>query len=358
MPFLVLHIVFSFVLDLMHVVTQSDHDRALELLLLRQQLRLYERKAKQPRPSRPEKVLLASLAAKLPDPSRVCLVFTPATLLRWHREIIKRTWTFATTPKTGRPPTPADCVELILRLAQENPRWGYGKLQGELLKLGHRVSRSAIKRLLRQHRLPPAPERGRSTWRDFVGHYREYIVACDFFTVDTLFLQRLYVLCFIELGSRRVHLAGCTANPDAAWVTQQARQFSWHLQEREPGSVRYLLHDRDGKFAAGFDTVFASEGIAVIKTPVRAPNANAVAERVVRTIRAECLDQLLIINQRHLTFVLKQYVAYYNHRRPHQGLGQALPAPLAPVLTAPAAPEQVRCRPVLGGLIHDYAVAA
>jgi putative transposase len=183
-------------------------------------------------------------------------------------------------------------------------------------------------------------------------------VACDFFTVDTLFLQRLFVPFFIELDTRRVHLAGCTATPDAAWVTQQARQFSWHLQDDRPGAVRFLIHDRDSKFVAGFDTVFASEGIEVIRTPARAPNANALAERVVCSIRAECLDHLLILNRRHLRFVLTQYLAYYNHRRPHQGLGQALPVPLAPAPTSPAAPEQVRCHPILGGLIHDYAVAA
>jgi putative transposase len=297
MPFLALHAVCSFLLDLAHVLTRSEQEKSVELVLLRQQLRLYERKTTQPRPSRCEKVLLASLAARLPDLSRVALVFSPATLLRWHREIVKRKWTFDNRPRRGRPPISAACAELMLRLARENPRWGYGKIQGELRKLGHRVSRSAIKRLLRQHGLPPAPERGTSTWRDFVGHYRDYIVACDFFTVDTLCLQRLYVLCFLELGSRRLHLAGCTAAPDAAWVTQQARQFSWQLQEREPGSVRYLLHDRDGKYAAGFDIVFASEGIEVIRTPVRAPNANAYAERVIRSIRAECLDRLLILNQ-------------------------------------------------------------
>jgi len=176
--------------------------------------------------------------------------------------------------------------------------------------------------------------------------------------VDTVFLQRLYVLYFIELGSRRVHLAGCTASPDAAWVTQQARQFSWQLQDGDPGAIKFLIHDRDGKFAAGFDTVFAAEGIEVIKTPVRAPNANAYAERVIRSVRQECLDHLLILNRAHLACVLRQYVAYYNHRRPHQGLGQALPVPLAPGPTGPAAPEQVICRPVLGGIIHDYAVAA
>ena len=254
MPFLVIHVVLSFLLD-----------------LVRQQLRLYERQARQPRPSRWENVALASLAAKLPDLSRVALVFTPATLVRWHREIVKRRWTFGNCPKGGRPPVSAACVELLLRLARENPRWGYGKLQGELLKLGHRVSRSAIKRLLRAHRLPPAPKRGTSTWRAFLGHYREYTVACDFFTVDTLCLQRLYILFFIELGTRPVHLAGCTASPDAAWVTQQARQFSWRLQDGDPGAIKFLIHDRDGKFAAGFDTIFRSEGIAVLKTPAQAP---------------------------------------------------------------------------------------
>jgi putative transposase len=357
MPFLVLHVVCSFLLDLLHALRRSDHDQTIEVVLLRQQLRLYERQAKQPRPSRWEKVVLATLAARLPNLSRVCLVFTPATLLRWHREIVRRKWTFDNHPKRGRPPVSDACVELTLRLARENPRWGYGKLQGELGKLGHQVARSTIKRILRQQGLPPAPERGRSIWRAFLGHYREYIVACDFFTVDTLFLTRLYVLFFIELGSRRVHLAGCTATPDAAWVTQQARQFSWHLQDGEPGAVRFLLHDRDGKFAAGFDTVFASEGIAVIRTPVRAPNANAYAERVIRSVRQECLDHLLVLNRRHLAFVLRQYVAYYNERRPHQGLGQRPPAPTTDPATSPAAPEQVQCRPVLGGLLRDYAVA-
>jgi hypothetical protein len=180
MPFLVLHVVCSFLFDLLHALRRNDHDKTIEVVLLRQQLRLYERQAKQPRPARWEKVVLATLAARLPDLSQVCLVFTPATLLRWHREIVKRKWTFDNRPRRGRPPTSAACVELIVRLARENPRWGYGKLQGELLKLGHRVSRSAIKRLLRQHGLPPAPERGASTWRAFLGHYREYMVACDF----------------------------------------------------------------------------------------------------------------------------------------------------------------------------------
>ena len=183
-------------------------------------------------------------------------------------------------------------------------------------------------------------------------------MACVCFTVDTVCLQRLSVLCFIELGTRRVHFAGCTATPDAAWVTQQARQFSWQLQDGAPGAVRFLLHDRDGTFAAAFDTVFAADGIAVIKTPVRAPNANAYAERLIRTVRAECLDRLLILNRAHLTVVLRQFFAYYNHRRPHQGLAQQAPIPLRSSPSAPAAPERGRYRPLAGGVIRDYASAA
>lgn len=358
MPFRGLHVVFSFFLDLIHVLLRSDHVKDLELLLLRQELRLYERKAKQPRPSRWEKLALAAVAATLPDLSRVCLVFTPATLLRWHREIVKQRCTFNNAPKPGRPPTSAAFVELILRLAHENPRWGYGKLQGELGKLGHRVAITTIKRILRHHGLPPAPERGHSTWRTFLARYRGYMVACDFFTIDTLCLQRLSILFFIELGTRRIHLAGCTATPDAAWVTQQARQFTWHLHDGDPGAVRFLLDDHDGKFAAGFDTVFASGGMEVIKTPVQAPNAYAYAERVLRSLREECLDHLLVLHWADLTFVLKRYLDYYNHRRPHQGLGQQPAVPTTAPPTSPAAPERVRLRSVLGGLLHDYAVAA
>ena len=180
----------------------------------------------------------------------------------------------------------------------------------------------------------------------------------DFFTVDMLFLQRLYILFLIELGPRRVHLSGCTANPNADWVTRQARQFSWHLQDGDPGSVRYLLHARDGTFAAGFDTVFASEGVEVMETPVRAPNAHAYAERPVRSIREECLDHLRIRNQPHLLLVLRRYLVHYNQRRPHQGLGQQPPVPIVELLQSPAVPERVRCRPVLGGLIRDDHLAA
>ena len=193
MPFLALHIVLSFLLDLAHVLTRSDHDQALELVLLRQQLRLYERQARQPRPSRWEKVILATLAGKLPDLSGVGLIFTPATLLRWHREIVKRKWTFDNRPRRGRPPVSAACVELIVRLARENPRWGYGRLQGELGKLGHPLGRSTIRDVLKRHGVSPAPTRRRqpSSWRAFLRRHQDQFLACDFFTVETLFMKTI-----------------------------------------------------------------------------------------------------------------------------------------------------------------------
>ena len=180
-------------------------------------------------------------------------------------------------------------------------------------------------------------------------HYREQILACDFFTVLTLFLKTLYVLFFIEVGSRRVHFAGCTAHPNGEWVTQQGRQMAWALEER-PEPIRFLLHDNDGKFTKAFDTVFASERIKVIHTPYRAPNANASAERWVRTVREECLAKILVLNEGHLYRVMREYVVYYNEIRPHQGLEQQIPeAPTPPAVRGP-----IRCRDVLGGIIHDY----
>ncbi|MBK9747523.1 MAG: transposase [Chloroflexi bacterium] len=237
---------------------------------------------------------------------------------------------------------------LILQIARENPRMGYDKIQGELMKLGFVVDPTTVKNVLRPHRLMPAPQRGRSSWRTFLKHYRQQMIACDFFTVETLQLQTLYVLFFIELGPRRVHLAGCATHPDNAWATQQARQLVWQLDEsRIPMCL--LIHDRDSKFTTSFDQVFVSEGIDIVQTPFRAPRANAVAERWVRSVRQVCLDHLLILNQGHLTRVLKEYIDYYNVSRPHQGLDQQAPFPRS------RCPQGViRCRDVLGGILHDY----
>ena len=253
----------------------------------------------------------------------------------------------------GRPPVERRVRELVLRLARENPRWGYPRIAGELLKLGVHVSPSTVRRLLLAAGLKPAPRRNGPSWREFLRQQATSVLACDFFTVETITLRRYYVLFFIELGSRRVHLAGCTTNPTGAWVTQQARNLSFTgVLER----TRFLIHDRDSKFSANFDEVFGNEGIKVIHTPVRAPRANAYAERFVRTVRAECLDWLLILGRRHLEHVLRRYVTHYNAERPHRAL--ALRTPTGYDKHDRPAANTIERRDLLGGLIHEYRAAA
>jgi transposase InsO family protein len=226
------------------------------------------------------------------------------------------------------------------------------------LHLGVRVSATAIRTTLRRHGLGPAPRRTTTTWRVFLHQQAAGIVACDFFTVDTIWLRRLYVLFFIELDTRRVHLAGATANPDSAWVTQQARNLLLALEERGR-RLRFLLRDRDAKFSRAFDDVVGSEGAEVLLTPVQAPNANAYAERWIRTVRAECLDWLLVVGRRHLDQVLRVYVAHYNQHRPHRALGLEPPDPAAGFrIIAEDHRARVQRRDLLGGLLHEYRRAA
>jgi hypothetical protein len=277
-------------------------------------------------------------------------LFKPETMLRWHRDLVARKWTFKRQNRDARPRTDPALEQLVVRLAQENVRWGYARLRGELLKLRHRLGETTIAAILERHGILPAPQRaGSSGWRQLMRHYKAQILACDLFTVDTLFLQTVYVFFFIELGSRLVHLAGCTSHTDANWMTQQARNMVWRLEERE-SDIHFLIHDNDSTFAPAFDSVFQATGVHVIHTPFRAPNANAYAERWVRTVREECLDHLFILSEGHLRRVLVEYVAYYNHARPHQGLQQQAPIPF------PQTPDEgaIDCRDVLGGILHDY----
>jgi len=241
----------------------------------------------------------------------------------------------------------------VLRLARENPRWGHRRICGELGKLGFRVSPTSVRRLLARARLGPAPRREGPTWREFLRAQAASIVACDFFTVETMFLRRYYVLFFIAHASRRVWLAGCTTNPTGPWVTQQARNLGLHFAEHD---VRFLIRDRDSKYSGPFDEVFHSEGIRIVKTPVRAPRANAIAERFVRTVRAECLDWLLVLNRRHLERVLRDYVDHYNRERPHRALELRPPTADARGESSPVG--EICRRDRLGGLIHEYYQAA
>jgi transposase InsO family protein len=281
---------------------------------------------------------------------------TPTTLLRWHRHLVARHWTYP--GQIGRPPISGEIRDLVLRLARENPRWGYQRIVGEISGLGLAVSATTAKKILREAGLGPAGSRSGPSWRAFLRGQAKSMLAIDFFTVETITLQRLYELFFIEIGSRRVHLAGCTANPTGPWVTQQARQFAWTLHEQQ-SSFRFLIRDRDSKFTRDFDAIFRSEGIQIIKTPVRAPKANAFAERFVRTARAECLDWLMIINRRHLEHVLRVFTHHYNTHRPHRALHLTPPAPTAKnVNPTPPPLPRIERRERLGGLIHEYHAAA
>jgi putative transposase len=222
--------------------------------------------------------------------------------------------------------------------------------------LGVTVSATTVRTWLRAAGLGPAGTRKGMTWREFIRTHRHSLLAVDFFTVDTMWLERLYVLFFLELGSRRVHLAGCTAHPTAPWVIQQARQFTWTLADR-PEPVRFLIRDRDQKFTSAFDEVFRSDGIEIVRTPFRAPQANGVAERFVRTVRSECLDWLLVLNREHLHLVLRVFADHYNGHRPHRTLRLTPSKPIAPPV-AEWSGGQVQRRDRLGGVIHEYGVAA
>ena len=331
---------------------QDSGTKDLEILVLRHQLRVLRRTSGPPRYRARDRVLLAAASCLIPRDRWVAFLVTPATLLHWHRELVKRKWTYGRTGRPGRPSIDREVRELVLRLARENPRWGCVRIGGELRKLGIRVGATTIRSLIRTARLGPAPRRTGPSWTEFLRAQAGGIMACDFFTVETAWLRTLYVLAFIELGSRRVHLSPSTAHPDSAWVTQQARNLALGLDDRAR-PLRFLIRDRDTKFSRSFDEVVRSEGVRVILTPVRAPNANAYAERVIETIRAECLDWSLIQGRRHLDRTLRTYATHYNHGRPHRGLDLATPLAEAgePV---PVSPRGVRRRDLLGGLVHEY----
>jgi putative transposase len=351
------YVVLRRVLQLAALRFRSEEFKELEIVVLRHELAVLRRQAGRPELKPADRVFLAAASRLLPRASWRSFVVTPTTLLRWHRRLVARRWTYA--GRVGRPPIGSEIRALVLRLARENSRWGYQRIVGELRGLGFAVSATTVRNLLREAGLGPVGERTVLSWREFLRTQAHSMIAVDFFTVETVWLQRLYVLFFIELGSRHVHLAGCTANPSGSWVTQQARQLAWTSTERST-PPRFLIRDRDSKYTRDFDTVFRSEGIEIIRTPVRAPKANAIAERFVRTARSECLDWLLILNRRHLERVLRVFIHHYNGHRPHRSLKLAPPDPEQPTLRVAGSrrPDNVERRDRLGGLIHEYSLAA
>ena len=350
-------LVYLLLRQVLQMLTQLARDggaKDVEILVLRHQVAVLRRQVHRPDLEPADRVVLAALSRLLPRPRWSAFFVTPATLLRWHRELIARRWTYPHA-RPGRPPVDQQVRELVLRLAAENPTWGHRRIQGELVGLGYRVAASTVWKILHRAGVDPAPRRSGPTWRQFLTAQAHTILACDFFTVDTVFLKRIYVLFFVEIATRQVHVVGVTAHPTGAWVAQQARNLLMDLDQRAAG-LRFLLRDRDTKFTAVFDAVFTAEGIEVIKTPPQAPRANAFAERWVGTVRRECTDRMLIVGERHLAAVLSEYVAHYNGHRPHRSLGQQPPNPAPHVVDLNAA--RVQRRPILGGLINEYSQAA
>jgi putative transposase len=347
------------VLRWLALLTRSSAAKDAELLVLRHEVAVLRRQVSRPRvdwADCADCAVLAGLARLLPRPSRRGLFVRPETLLRWHRDLVRRRWSYP--HRRGRPAVVRELRALVLRLARENPTWGYRRIHGELCRLGYkgRIGASTVWTILHRAGVGPAPTRSAVSWRQFLRAQAKGVLAVDFFTVDTVFLQRLYVLFVLEVASRRVHVLEVTPHPMGDWVTQQARNLLMGLEERI-GCFRFLVRDRDTKFTAAFDAVFAAEGIEVLRIPVRAPRANAYAERWVGTVRRELLDRMLILGCRQLRAVLAEYADHYNAHRPHRALGQAPPLePGGPVGLAPAG--RVVRRDRLGGLIHEYAQVA
>jgi putative transposase len=346
-----LYLIFSRLLAWLTLLPRASSYTHIELLVLRHEVAVLRRTNPHPRLDWADRALFAALIRRLPTMLRGHRLVTPATVLRWHRRLVTRKWTYPN--RYGRPPLDDAIAALIERLARENETWGYQRIQGELLKLGRHVDASTIRRILKLRRISPAPLRATDTsWRRFLRVQASTMLAVDFFHVDcALTLKRIYVFFALEVGSRYVHILGTTSHPTGAWTTQQARNLLMDLNQRA-ATFRFLVRDRAGQFTDSFDTVLADAGIDTVKIPPRCPRANCFAERFVLTVKTELTDRILIFGERHLRTVLARYAVHYNRQRPHRALSLHPPSPdhHAPDLAS----QRIRRRPILGGLINEY----
>jgi putative transposase len=349
---------FCRVLQLVRLMGRSDEDLAVEVVMLRHEVTVLRRQVHRPVLEPADRAVLAALARLLSGQRLGRFFVQPATLLRWHRDFVAKRWTYP-HGRSGRPPIAKGTTAVVVRLAKENPSWGYRRIHGELAIMGIEIAASSVWAILKRHGIEPSPRRSGPTWAEFLSSQAKVLMACDFFHVDTVLLKRLYVLLFIHHDTRLVRIAGITANPVADWVTQQARNVSMELADGAR-ATKFLVRDRDEKFTASFDAVFTAEGIRIIKSPVRSPRANAICERVVGTIRRECLDRMLILGRRHLEAVLAEYVEHYNSHRPHRSLSQRPPtaSDASPPAIGDIDAARLRRADRLGGIIHEYRMVA
>jgi putative transposase len=342
------------VLSRLRWLIASGDERDAEILALRHQLLVLQRQVARPRFTPTDRTILAVLST-VRDRARlgeVFLIVKPATVIGWHRRLVARHWTQPPTPNPGRPPVATEIRRLAIQMAKENPTWGYRRIHGELHRLGHKIAASSVWKILRNAGIDPTPNRCGPSWAEFIRSQANAVIATDFLCVDTVALRRLHVLFFLEVGSRRVHLGGITANPTGAWTTQAARNLLMGLESQ----LRFVVHDGAGQYSASFDTVFTGAGITSITTPPRAPMANAFAERWVRTLRHELLDRTLVWNERQLRSLLNEYIDHYNAHRPHRGLHQRAPDDdrAATIAPDPTIQRHTTC----AGLISEYRPAA
>jgi putative transposase len=350
-----LYLIFSQLLSWLTLLPRESSSKDVELLVLRHEVAILRRTNPKPRLDWADRALFAALIRRLPAVLRGHRLITPATVLRWHRRLVTKKWTYPN--RSGRPPIDPTITALIERMARENQNWGYQRIQGELLKLGYRIGASTIRRILKRRRIPPAPLRASDTsWRRFLRAQASTMLAVDFFHVDcAVTLKRIYVFFAVEVGSRYVHILGTTSHPTGAWTTQQARNLLMDLDDRAT-TFRFLVRDRAGQFTTSFDAVLAAAGINTVQIPPRCPRANGFAERFVLTARTELTDRILILGEHHLRTVLARYGAHYNGRRPHRALRLHPPRPDHPDLDMDR--QRIRRRLVLGGLLSEYERAA
>lgn len=325
-------------------VARTKSELLAENALLRQQLIILRRQVKRPTCTKVDRMILAVQARAAHHWKQALLIVQPDTLLGWHRQLFHWFWRQRSKTASRKPKLAAETIRLIQTMARDNRLWGAERIRGELLKLGIRVSKRTVQKYMRQPRARPSTQ----TWGTFLHNHAHDIWACDFLQVTDLFFRSLFAFFIIELQSRKVIHVAVTRHPTDAWVAQSLREATPFGQ-----APRFLIRDNDSTFGPLFDRVASGTGIKVLRTPFHAPRANACCERFLGSMRRECLDHLLILQEQHLSRVLRGYTAYFNQARPHQGIGQQIPDPPA-TLRAEARDGPILAVPILGGLHHDY----
>jgi putative transposase len=356
--FSALYLLMRRLLGCLMVLARREVSKDAELLVLRHENAVLRRQIGRVRYQPGDRLWLAALSRLIPRQRWAHVRVTPATLLAWHRRLVTRTWDHTNRRRPGRPSTQAVIRKLVVRIATGNPTWGHRRVQGELVKPGHRIAASTVWQIMHTAGIGPAPRRTGPTWKQFLTAQARSVPAADFVHVDTVLLRRIHALIVIEHATRRVHPAGVTANPHGTWTTQAARNFLMRLGQRTT-AIKFLIRDRAGQFTGSVDAVFTADGITILTSPPQAPRANANCERIIGILRREVPDRLLIVNEHHLRQVLTEYLRHYNTARPHRALGQLTPA------HAPSQPpkinlteHRIRRKQVLGGLTHAYQTAA